>query len=256
MEHPPTDIISESASQPRQQHISIVIPAYNEEENIAHCLDSIVAIKTDHVLEVIVVDNNSTDRTAKIAGQYADRLTIRVIHESVKGRGAARKTGFGEATGTIIFSTDADAVVPPDWISSFLETLKKDDRLVAATGLAEIQDCGAFRNTVFNTMLPIIVRWNLMLHGHIGLSGFSFAIKKSAYEAAGGFDATADAYEDLDLADRVHKIGKIGLVQKPRVIFSGRRFRKGLIRGTMEYLRPWVKKFILKKSEVPLSDVR
>jgi len=92
--------------------ISIVIPAYNEEENIRCCLEGLVAQKTDQEFEVIVVDNVSTDKTSGVARTFVDKINLRVVEEHTKGRGAARCRGFSEATGETILSTDADCVVP------------------------------------------------------------------------------------------------------------------------------------------------
>jgi GT2 family glycosyltransferase len=97
---------------------------------------------------------------------------------------------------------------------------------------------------------------NYLSFGHPGLSGFSFAIKKSAYDAAGGFDPETDCYEDLELAQRVHKIGKIILVTDPPIIFSGRRFQKSFLKGYLEYVSAFFQMFVLRRKRVFLSDPR
>ncbi len=235
--------------------ISIVIPAYNEEENIGACLDSLARQTTGETFEVIVVDHDSKDRTREIAEGFSGRLAIRVINEPVPGRGAARARGFREATGDIILSTDADTRLPPDWIGVFTAAVR-DPRYVAATGIARIDDCSWWTNTVFNLCLPLLLRGNRLLYGHVGLSGYGFAIRRDVYEAAGGFDPQADAYEDLELGMRVSKLGRIALIARPRIPFSGRRFKQGLLTGCGEYLRTWYAKFLQKKRHVRLSNIK
>lgn len=93
--------------------VSVVIPAYNEEDYIGPCLESLKR-QTVKPHEVIVVDNNSTDRTAEIARS----LGAVVIHESRPGTIHARDTGFDAATGDIIARTDADTQCDPTWIES------------------------------------------------------------------------------------------------------------------------------------------
>ena len=236
--------------------VSVVIPAFNEEEHLPICLASLAAQETDTNFEVIVVDNNSTDNTSGVAKKFEKQLNLRIIKELKRGRGAARFTGFKYAAGSIIFSTDADTVVPENWIEEYLKKFKKDPSLVAVTGIPQIRDFDVLKNSVFNLTVPQFLKINYLAFGHPGLSGFSFAIKESAYDEAGGFDPVTDCYEDLDLAHSVHKVGKIALVTKPPVFFSGRRFEKGLLAGYSEYVKSFIDMFLLKKKRVVLSNPR
>ncbi|HEX7964030.1 MAG TPA: glycosyltransferase family A protein, partial [Candidatus Saccharimonadales bacterium] len=96
----------------KRQSVSIVIPAYNEERHLAACLEAIRA-QSEPPLEVVVVDNNSTDRTAEIARRYP---FVRVVHEERQGIVFARGAGFDAARGDIIARIDADIVLPAGWI--------------------------------------------------------------------------------------------------------------------------------------------
>ncbi len=97
--------------------LSIVIPVYNEEHHIKRCLDAISG-QTVQPLEVIVVDNNCTDKTVAIARQYP---FVKVIHEPLQGRGYARTAGFSAATGDVIGRIDADSVIMPTWARRVLQ---------------------------------------------------------------------------------------------------------------------------------------
>lgn len=97
----------------RQLRITVVIPCLNEEQGIEQVLRRMPGF----VDEVIVVDNNSTDRTAEVAAS----LGAKVIREGVRGYGRSYKKGFSIATGDIIVTLDGDHSYPPDAISYLLE---------------------------------------------------------------------------------------------------------------------------------------
>lgn len=235
--------------------ISIVVPAYNEEEKIADCLASLRDQTTATEYEVIVVDNNSTDATVTIARTFEDSMRLRIISEKVQGRGAARKTGWEAAVGDIVFSTDADATVPPNWIDTFLKVLEQNPDVVGVCGPVRINDCGRLRNMVFNISHPIFMRWYRVFFGHYLLCGFSFALKKSAYENSGGFDASNNGQEDVDLSGKIGKIGTVSYCKLP-VLFSGRRFRGRFFKGVWEYLYAFFNIRIRGKTDVSLPDHR
>ncbi len=236
--------------------ISVVIPAHNEEENIEACLEALSRQSTRRRFEVILVDNASTDGTVAIAKKFRQKLSLRIITERKKGRGMARFRGFQEATGAVILSTDADAQVGEHWMDCLVETLERRPGTVAVTGVPRIADCGTFRNALFNFFVPKFLLLNYLFFGQPGLSGFSFAIRKNIYDRAGGFDPYTDAYEDLELSIRVHRLGRIVLTRREPILFSGRRFRNGLLRGWAEYVRTFFEKFIVGKRRVLLSDVK
>lgn len=233
--------------------ISIVIPAFNEEKSIKDCLNSIVNQSTNLQYEVILVDNNSKDKTVEIAKTFQDKLNIRIIKEIKQGRGAARARGFNEAKGDIILSTDADTIVYPMWI----DTLTKDigDKVIAITTSCKIIDCSFLTNLVFNFIQPTMTLIYGSIFGNSWLFGFSFAISKLVYEKSGGFDTNLQAQEDFDLGYRVCKLGKIKFINKP-VIVSGRRFKDGLLVGFYVYIKSFIEVFILKRKNIFLSNVR
>ncbi len=98
--------------------LSVVIPAYNEENGIAQIIERVLAIHPSLTdagvddLELIVVDDGSRDRTADIAGRFAGVRLIR--HPVNRGYGAALKTGFSQARGNLLGFLDADGTYPPE----------------------------------------------------------------------------------------------------------------------------------------------
>ncbi len=98
--------------------LSVVIPAYNEEEGIAQIIERVLPIRPQlqavgvEDLELIVVDDGSHDRTAEIAATYPE---VRLLRHTVnQGYGAALKTGFGQARGNLLGFLDADGTYPPE----------------------------------------------------------------------------------------------------------------------------------------------
>ena len=112
--------------------VSVVIPAYNEEEAILPVLDGIAAALEPLGLayEIIVVDDGSTDQTAALS---ATRPHVRVIaHGRNRGTGAARTTGIRAALGQLIVMTDADGTYPSEAIPAMLGMLAQADMVIGA----------------------------------------------------------------------------------------------------------------------------
>ncbi len=235
--------------------VSIVIPAYNEEKYIGRTLFSLLKSeqKTDISYEVILVDNNSTDKTVEVAKKFQSGVDLRLIHERRQGRGVARARGFKEARGEIILSADADTIFYSGWIETLTKELKGGT--VGVTTSCKINDASPLTNWTLNFFQPKLMVIYRMFTGHFWLSGFSSGILKSVYEKSGGFDTSLQAQEDLDLSFRVAKLGKIKFINKP-VTFSGRRFQQGIWFGFFEYVKTFIEAFILKKKSVYLDNVR
>lgn len=95
--------------------LSVVIPVYNEEDTIGVCL-GLLAAQREHIAEIVVVDNNSTDRSRGIVDDFIRRWPdIRVIGETEQGLVYARNAGMDAATGDVIARIDADTRVPAGW---------------------------------------------------------------------------------------------------------------------------------------------
>ncbi len=104
--------------------ISIVVPVHNGGLGFADCLASLVR-QTRPADELIIVDNSSTDQTKEIIMSFAGRYpNIRYLFEGRLGRGQARNTGLYSARGDIIAMTDADCVVPEDWIERLTDPIE------------------------------------------------------------------------------------------------------------------------------------
>lgn len=112
--------------------VSIIVPAYNAENTIRACLGGVVALEWPNALEIIVVDDGSSDRTADIARSFSG---VRVI--SVENGGAAKATNVGirAAKYNIVVSLDADAVLARDWLKQIVSSFD-DPRVAGVAGFA------------------------------------------------------------------------------------------------------------------------
>lgn len=235
--------------------VSVVIPAFNEEKYIGDTLNSLLKSEQQtHIsYEVILVDNNSSDKTVDVARKFQDGMDLRIIKEEKQGRGAARARGFSEAKGEIILSADADTIFYKGWVETLTKAIKGD--VVAVTTSCKIVDSSSLNNVIFNFAQPTFMVLYRIFLGHYWLSGFSSGISSSAYQKSGGFDANLQSQEDIDLSLKVAKLGKIKFINKP-VIFSGRRFKKGLLIGLFDYVKNFIEVFVLKKRNSILEDLR
>lgn len=101
--------------------VSIVIPAWNEEVNVLRSIASLAKMKTDIPFEILVVNNNSTDRMQKTL----DRLLVRSVFQAIQGWGPARQMGLEQARGKYILTADADCLYPPDWVNEMMAVLQQ-----------------------------------------------------------------------------------------------------------------------------------
>ena len=120
--------------------LSVVIPAYNEEDGISEIVHRVLAVKDDLIkagvadLELLVVDDGSRDKTAEIAGQIEGVRLIR--HPINKGYGAALKTGFSQAEGELIGFLDADGTYPPEYFPALCKAAMNGADLVIGSRMA------------------------------------------------------------------------------------------------------------------------
>ena len=113
--------------------ISVIVPIYNTEKYLPNCLDSITSQTHDN-LEIILVDDGSTDNSGKIADTYAKKdKRIKVIHQKNAGQTAARNRGIKESTGDYLSFVDSDDQIEPVFYSTLLK-LYKDNTSIAVCG--------------------------------------------------------------------------------------------------------------------------
>jgi len=120
--------------------LSIVIPAFNEENGVAEIIRRIFSIRGELLdmgiqnMEVIVVDDGSCDRTSEISGRM-DGVKL-ICHDENRGYGAALKTGFGQANGNLIGFLDADGTYPPEYFPKLCEEALNGGEIVIGSRMS------------------------------------------------------------------------------------------------------------------------
>jgi cellulose synthase/poly-beta-1,6-N-acetylglucosamine synthase-like glycosyltransferase len=216
--------------------ISIVIPVYNEAEHLEACLEAIACLRP-FPLEVIVVDNNSTDESAELASRFS---FVTLLHESRQGVVHARNQGFNAACGDIIGRIDADTVLPPDWVNQVRQILA-DDNVSAVSGSAHYYDFGLSK--IADTVDSYCrLRLANSLKDNNYLWGANMAIRRSAWlKVSSQLCNKALIHEDFDLAIHLQKLGlTVKYDQNLTANVSSRRIDSSF----MDYIRytlrkPW-----------------
>ncbi|HEX4662273.1 MAG TPA: glycosyltransferase family 2 protein [Candidatus Saccharimonadales bacterium] len=204
--------------------VSIVIPAYNEAGSIGKCLDSCVAQKQP-ADEIIVVDNNSTDDTAKIVRDYQRRFPdrhIRLTTETKQGLNPARDKGFMVAKGEIFARIDSDSAILPDWVRQVRKTFAKKT-VAAVSGPVAYHDMpGRRAGLKADERIRALVHRMAEGRDHRYLFGSNMALRASAWQIIKDDvdpDPEGKYHEDIDIALCLHKAG-LKIVYNPKMIGS------------------------------------
>ena len=225
---------------PSDLPISFVVPAYNEEALIASCLRAIVAeiARSRCAAEIIVVDNNSTDRTREIAASIPG---VAVVGEPQRGLVPARRAGCLAASGRLIANIDADTMVPPGWLDTVLAEFAGSPGLVALSGPFIHYDVSrrvrivvaVFYRFAFASYL--LVRF--VFRAGSMMQGGNFVVLKTALAAADAFNPDFSFFgEDTELARRLSKVGAVKFSFALPAFSSGRRLTgQGLFRVALQY---------------------
>ncbi len=221
-------------------NLAFVIPAYNEEALIGKCVESVLAEvkRSGRTVDVVVVNNNSTDRTAEVAGSYPG---VRVIDEKQKGLVSARDGGFKATTAELVANIDADTIVPVGWLDTVFAEFDKDEKLVCLSGpyiYYDLSDWNRFLVSMFYglTYLIYLVNRFVLRVGSV-VQGGNFVFRRDAWERVGGYNREIKFYgEDTDVAVRLSKVGGVKWTFKLKMKTSGRRLaEEGVFKTAMTY---------------------
>jgi glycosyltransferase involved in cell wall biosynthesis len=240
--------------------VSFVIPAFNEENTIVACIQSIQEeierVSCD--AEIIIVNNGSTDTTKEKALSCKG---VYVVDESRKGIVWARKTGYETSTGDLIANIDADNILPKGWLGTVLKAFM-DPKLYALSGPVIYYDLPLFMRVATRVflfggyLLNFLNRW---FGSASMLQGGNFILRREALKKIGGYDTSIQFYgEDTDVGKRVSQVGKVVWTFKLPIYSSGRRIRtEGLFRTGYIYALNYLSVTYRKKpATVDYTDIR
>ena len=220
--------------------LSFVIPAYNEENYIGICLESVLReVKVNNFdVEIIVVNNASKDKTKEVAQGFPG---VRVVDELEKGLTRARRAGYLASTGDIIANVDSDATLPEGWLKKVFAEFEKDPKLVALSGPYIYPEMSKFINVLVSLYYRVGYVGHLFNHYVLNsgavLQGGNFIVRRTAMEKIGGFDTTIEFYgEDTDVARRIQKVGRVNFTFDLPMYTSSRRFDgEGFLKTAWNY---------------------
>ncbi|MFV8186102.1 bifunctional polysaccharide deacetylase/glycosyltransferase family 2 protein [Streptomyces spinosirectus] len=195
---------------PVTRPVSVIVPAYNEKECIANTLESLS--RSTHPIEVIVVDDGSTDGTSEIAREAANALgmtNVRVIRQENAGKPAALNHGVRSASCDIVVMMDGDTVFEPDTVRHLVQPFA-DPEVGAVAGNAKVGN----RNTLIGAWQHIeyVMGFNLdrrmydLLRCMPTIPGAIGAFRREAVLQVGGMSEDTLA-EDTDITIAMHRAG-------------------------------------------------
>ena len=219
-----------------EPEVSVVIPAWNEENNIFRTLSSLASSLTPLKVEIVVINNNSTDRTQAIL----DQLGVKSYFEAQQGISFTRHTGLLSAKGKYHLCADSDTFYPPEWIDQMVAPLKRSNDVVGVYGrYSFIPPAGQSRAVlwIYEKFAGILIRLRRHSREHINFLGFNMGFITSVGMETGGFvvakarkfdnsgDDFVDESEDGRMAVNLKTRGKLKLITKSgaRVFTSSRR---------------------------------
>jgi glycosyltransferase involved in cell wall biosynthesis len=210
---------------------SVIIPAYNEALWLAKSLPALAAATAtvDAPGEVIVVDNNSSDRTAEVARAHG----ARVVFEPHNQISRARNSGARAAAGRYLVFLDADTTLSAELLHAVIANLRGGGC------------CGGGALVCFDAVLPIYARWILHVWNWLALrrslaAGCFIFCLRDGYEEIGGFNERVFASEEIWFSKRLRRWGRrkgleFAIIPEPPIVTSARKMQDHPLRNFLAF---------------------
>lgn len=192
--------------QSKEPVITILIAAYNEEVNILRCIYSLSRMKTDIPFEILVANNNSTDRTQ----DTLDRLHIRSVFQPVQGCGPARQLGQESAQSKFILLADADCLYPDIWVNEMMNVLQQPGVACVYGRYSFLPEKGypRWQLSMLERMKDVIASYRQIKRPYLNAYGISMGYVRE-YGLKAGYVMENVRGDDGRLAFDMMKYGKI-----------------------------------------------
>jgi len=183
---------------------SVVIPAYNAQHTIVHAIQAALTQTYPGDIEIIVVDDGSTDRTAEIVQSFRE---VKYIRQDNAGPAAARNKGASVGSGQFIFFTDSDCIPHRNWIDKMMKCFTDDNIGVV---------CGSYGIANQQSILARAIHREILYRHHFlmprfpkAFGSYNFCVRRQVFVETGGFDETyrRASGEDNDLSYKILKKG-------------------------------------------------
>jgi glycosyltransferase involved in cell wall biosynthesis len=231
------------------QLISVIIPVYNGEKTISYTIESIIN-QTYKDLEIIVVDDGSTDSTLEIVKRFSDSR-LHIFSYSQTGVAASRNQGLDKALGKFVSFIDADDLWTPDKLEDQFKVLQEHPKAAVAyswtdyiDGEGKIVKSGQ-RVTVTGDV------YNKLLLGNFLENGSNPLIRREAMDTVGGFDESLAATQDWDMWLRLAACYEFVVVPKVQILYriSGNSMSANVLRQEAASLQVMERAFSHEKAQ-------
>jgi GT2 family glycosyltransferase len=218
--------------------VSIIIPARNEEAQIASTLEALLSNRYPS-FEVIVVDDASTDATRSTADAFGHTGRVRVLHNPQR-LGPARSANLASRSSAadLLFFVDGDCTPAPDWVEQGVRSLERAGVCAVEGAVHYAHPCPSFRHRVpINPFHNLSQRGSLTVPGRDYANG-NFAVRRDAFLAVGGFNADRYPFgrEDTDLGLRLRRSGEIAYNSEMKVTHKEEHWTfRDLMRNARRY---------------------
>jgi len=196
--------------------ISVIVPALNEEDNIGRCIEGVLKEICD--CEIIVADGGSSDKTAEYASRYPGVLFV----QSQRGRGIQMNMGASAASGDILLFLHADTMLEAGWAAAMLYVLEDNSISGGAFTLGVQSQLWKYR--LVEAWVKLRCRLCLLPYGDQAIF-----VRKSAFDIIGGYKSIP-LMEDVDLIEKLKKLGTIVILNKKAITSERRWSKEGLIK--------------------------
>lgn len=158
--------------------VTIMIAAWNEEVNVLRCISTLSQMKTSIPFEILVVNNNSTDKTQ----QTLDRLHVRSVFQPIQGPGPARQMGQENARGKYVLLADADCFYPDCWLTEMMKVLQQKGVVCVYGRYSFISEPGfpRWQLAIMERMKDIIAGYRHINRPYLNTYGISMGYLKEA----------------------------------------------------------------------------
>jgi glycosyltransferase involved in cell wall biosynthesis len=220
--------------------ISVVIPCHNEEEYLPRLLDSL-SCQTLLPDEVLLVDNNSTDRSVEIARRFG----ISIIREKRQGIIPARNSGFDQSRGDIILRTDADSILPNNWVANISRHFSNP--FVVGAGGPVVYNQIRLPNFVINSVFNSYYTATEVVYGRPILYGPNTAVRRDTWQKVRSLLEENDrkVHEDMEFSYKLSSFGEVVFDYSLVVGTSHRRAVRKPLSMFVEYpyrgLKTWLR---------------
>ena len=232
--------------------VSAVIPTYNYARYVAGAVESVLAQSFDD-LEIVVVDDGSTDETADTLHPFLER--IRYIHQEHRGLAAARNTGIRVARGPYVAFLDSDDLWLPEKVSVQISRLDGDPAVGLVYGEAALFTETSPGTTTLHSywahhpsgkILPWLVRQNVV-------PSPTPMVRRQLFDQVGPFDETLSACEDWDMWIRIARVSEFAYVDR---VLAKYRVHAANMSLDYERMRPTGSESSKRRSLTPISRPR